>query len=140
MEAVWADIAVTDNSLAQCIVEIRRALDDDSQQLVRTIARRGYLLPVRVTMQVPESPRQQAVAPVEPRLVPVPLPRPRRLRRQYATFTAALILACAVGALVLVRGIPRTRRELTYTQVTNFTDSAVTPALSPDGRMLVFFR
>ena len=43
MGAVWPDTAVTDNSLAQCMVEIRRALHDDSQQLIRTVARRGYL-------------------------------------------------------------------------------------------------
>ena len=99
MEAVWADTAVTDNSLAQCIVEIRRALDDDSQHLIRTIARRGYLFAAPVTLQLPELPRQQAVAPVEPRLEPVPPPRSRRLRRQHATLAGALVLAaCAVGA------------------------------------------
>jgi DNA-binding response OmpR family regulator len=38
-EAVWPDAAITDNSLAQCMVEIRRALNDDSQQLIRTVAR-----------------------------------------------------------------------------------------------------
>ena len=31
-------------------------------------------------------------------------------------------------------------REPTYTQLTNFTDSAVSPALSPDGKMLAFIR
>ena len=30
IEAVWPDAAITDNSLAQCLVEIRRALEDDS--------------------------------------------------------------------------------------------------------------
>src|ERR671924_674796 len=39
MDAVWADAAVTENSLPQCLVEIRRALDDDSQQLIRTVPR-----------------------------------------------------------------------------------------------------
>ena len=43
IEAVWPDAAITDNSLAQCLVEIRRALGDDSQQLIRTVARRGYV-------------------------------------------------------------------------------------------------
>lgn len=33
-----------------------------------------------------------------------------------------------------------TRREPTYTQITNFTDSVVAPALSPDGRMVGFYR
>ena len=35
---------------------------------------------------------------------------------------------------------PAERRELTYTQITNFTDSAVAPALSPDGRIVAFYR
>jgi Tol biopolymer transport system component len=35
---------------------------------------------------------------------------------------------------------PAERRALTYTQITNFTDSAVAPALSPDGRMVAFYR
>ena len=35
---------------------------------------------------------------------------------------------------------PAERRELTYTQITNFTDSALAPALSPDGRMVAFYR
>ena len=43
MDEVWPDTAVTDNSLSQCVVEIRRALCDDSQQLIRTVARQGYL-------------------------------------------------------------------------------------------------
>ena len=30
-EAVWPDTAVMDNSLAQCLVEVRRALRDESQ-------------------------------------------------------------------------------------------------------------
>src|SRR4051794_20468804 len=43
MDAVWADTAIGDNSLAQCLLDIRRALGDESQQLIRTVARRGYI-------------------------------------------------------------------------------------------------
>ena len=63
MEAVWPDTAVTDNSLAQCMVEIRRALDDDSQQLIRTVARRGYLFAAPVTTQVVEFPSTSGARP-----------------------------------------------------------------------------
>ena len=55
-EAVWPDTAVMDNSLAQCLVEIRRALGDDSQQLIRTVARRGYIFTAPVTAPVVELP------------------------------------------------------------------------------------
>jgi TolB-like protein/DNA-binding winged helix-turn-helix (wHTH) protein/Tfp pilus assembly protein PilF len=50
VEAVWADTAVTDNSLSQCLFEIRRALDDDSQTAIRTVARRGYVFDIPVSM------------------------------------------------------------------------------------------
>jgi DNA-binding winged helix-turn-helix (wHTH) protein len=39
IESVWPDATVGDNSLAQCLLEIRRALRDDSQQLIRTVYR-----------------------------------------------------------------------------------------------------
>src|SRR5262245_244553 len=41
--AVWPDTAVTDNSLSQCLFEIRRAIGDESQTIIRTVARRGYV-------------------------------------------------------------------------------------------------
>jgi adenylate cyclase len=44
IEAIWPNIFVTDNSLVQCISDIRGALDDDSQAVLKTVARRGYLL------------------------------------------------------------------------------------------------
>lgn len=43
MHAVWPDAFVTDDSLVQCTVELRRALDDGTQQLLKTVPRRGYL-------------------------------------------------------------------------------------------------
>jgi DNA-binding winged helix-turn-helix (wHTH) protein/TolB-like protein len=43
---VWPGISVTDDSLVQCVVEIRRALHDSRKRVVRTMPRRGYLLVV----------------------------------------------------------------------------------------------
>jgi predicted ATPase/DNA-binding winged helix-turn-helix (wHTH) protein len=48
MEAVWPDAFVTDDSLVQCTLELRRALDDRSQQLLKTVPRRGYLFTAEV--------------------------------------------------------------------------------------------
>src|SRR5690606_31974284 len=42
MQAVWPDVVVTDDSITQCIKEIRRALGDREQRLLRTVPRRGY--------------------------------------------------------------------------------------------------
>ena len=44
MDAVWPGIYVTEDSLTQSIREIRKALGDEGQQLVRTVSRRGYVL------------------------------------------------------------------------------------------------
>lgn len=44
IEAVWSDVAVTDDSLVQCISELRAALGDSDQRLIKTVPRRGYLL------------------------------------------------------------------------------------------------
>ena len=46
----------------------------------------------------------------------------------------------AVVSLIQVRLNPRAKHENAYVQITNFTDSAVAPALSPDGRMVAFYR
>ncbi len=43
MQAVWPGAFVTDDSLVQCTLELRRALDDGRQQLLKTVPRRGYL-------------------------------------------------------------------------------------------------
>ena len=43
IELVWGDVAVTDDSLVQCLVEIRRSLGDAALD-IRTIRGRGYLL------------------------------------------------------------------------------------------------
>ena len=44
MDEVWPGLAVTDDSLVQCIHEIRRALGPEGEQALRTVPRRGYML------------------------------------------------------------------------------------------------
>ncbi len=56
MESVWGDVAVTDDSLVQCLIEIRRALGD-GHDVVKTIRGRGYLFDVAVR-PVAEDPDQ----------------------------------------------------------------------------------
>ena len=48
MRAVWPDVMVSDESLTQCISDIRRALGDKGQRVIKTVARRGYLVDVPV--------------------------------------------------------------------------------------------
>jgi adenylate cyclase len=49
MKAVWPDVIVGDESLTQCVSEVRRALGDDDQRIIKTVPRRGYLLDVSIS-------------------------------------------------------------------------------------------
>ena len=53
MQAVWPDTFVTDDSLVQCTLELRRALDDGAQQLLKTVPRRGYVFAAAVIQRPP---------------------------------------------------------------------------------------
>ena len=47
-KTVWRDVVVSDDSLVQCIRQLRRTLGDDDHRLIKTVARRGYLLDAQV--------------------------------------------------------------------------------------------
>jgi DNA-binding winged helix-turn-helix (wHTH) protein len=49
-EAVWPDVEVSDDSLVQCVRELRQILGDREHRLIKTVMRRGYLLDTKVTM------------------------------------------------------------------------------------------
>lgn len=56
LATVWGDVAVTDDSLTQCIADIRRALEDRDHQIVQTVPKKGYRL-VADTATAPPSTR-----------------------------------------------------------------------------------
>jgi len=47
---VWGDIAVTEDSLTQCISEIRKAIGDRRRTILRTISKSGFILDGRVDL------------------------------------------------------------------------------------------
>lgn len=53
LAAVWPGLVVTDDSLAQCLIELRRALGDDSRSMIRTVPRRGLIFDVPVSLEEP---------------------------------------------------------------------------------------
>jgi DNA-binding winged helix-turn-helix (wHTH) protein/tetratricopeptide (TPR) repeat protein len=57
IRAIWPQIAVTDESLTRCISEVRQALDDRTQRIIKTVAKRGYLLDVPVSVDTVAAPR-----------------------------------------------------------------------------------
>jgi adenylate cyclase len=66
IDRVWGDVHVTEDSLFQAVRDVRRSLDDGSGQLVRSIARRGYILDCAVqTAAVAEPAMANPIAPRE---------------------------------------------------------------------------
>src|SRR6267142_6418230 len=56
IQTIWPDTAVTDDSLVQCLREVRRALGDERQQIIKTVPRRGYIFDREVTDNSPSAP------------------------------------------------------------------------------------
>src|SRR5215813_10623594 len=52
-DAVWPNVIVSDDSIAQCLRELRGKLGDTDHSLIKTISRRGYLLDAIVTTVAP---------------------------------------------------------------------------------------
>jgi Tol biopolymer transport system component/predicted Ser/Thr protein kinase len=68
-------------------------------------------------------------------------PPARKKRWIYAAMGAAVLLAVTVAPLIYFRSAEKVPKDSgKWQQLTFFTDYAVYPALSPDGRMLAFLR
>ncbi len=75
MEAAWPNVHVGEDSLFQCIREIRTALGDDKRQVVRVISGRGYLFQAEVTgAQATEAGVTEVAVPAAPDIAPVSQP------------------------------------------------------------------
>src|SRR5215467_10734156 len=48
-KAVWPNVTVCDDSLVQCIRELRQKLGDNDHRLIKTVSRRGYLLEAAIS-------------------------------------------------------------------------------------------
>ncbi|MGH9862910.1 MAG: protein kinase domain-containing protein, partial [Candidatus Acidiferrales bacterium] len=69
------------------------------------------------------------------------LPRPRPRRAMLAAAGLVVILVAVLAGVALLRWTrPTPPPRIEYVQLTDFTDSVTSPALSPDGRMLAFIR
>lgn len=48
LDAVWGRTIVTEDSVSHCVSDIRKAIGDQSQEMIRTVPRRGYIFDVPV--------------------------------------------------------------------------------------------
>ena len=51
INAVWPDVTVTDESVTRYISDVRHALNDADQHIIKTLPRRGYLLDLPVAAE-----------------------------------------------------------------------------------------
>jgi adenylate cyclase len=61
LNAVWPNVIVTDESLAQCISEARRAIGDSDQAIIKTVPRRGYRFVAPVSQYEPDAHTEAAL-------------------------------------------------------------------------------
>jgi eukaryotic-like serine/threonine-protein kinase len=71
-----------------------------------------------------------------------PVPQPNRSRLAPIAVSGGAVALALIAAAIWKFGAapPVTTSPSEYTQITNFTDSATAPSLSPDGRMVTFIR
>jgi DNA-binding winged helix-turn-helix (wHTH) protein/Tol biopolymer transport system component len=135
-----------DHGLNKSIQKLRDALGDsaDSPRYIETIPRVGYrfIAPIRNGTRSRE-PEADIEIPHSPPVSPVP-PAPAVVAgnpgaRWLLLAAGGLALCAAIGIATYLsfRAHPAVAK---YTQLTDFTDSATTPALSPDGHILAFIR
>ena len=135
---LWPDTFVdVDHNLNTAINKIREVLRDstESPRFVETLPRRGYRFIAATEGTVRASGPGQN-----------PPMRPTKgvlgfWHRSLARIVLVVILlGGGVGLFFLLRRSSKVTSPSEYTQLTNFTDSAVAPSLSPDGRMVTFKR
>jgi DNA-binding winged helix-turn-helix (wHTH) protein len=99
-EAVWPNVIVSDDSIAQCIRELRSRLGDDDHSLIKTVPRRGYMLAATVVAPTPQE-LPEAVATTPPEAPPIRLEAPRGLStipvHKLGVWAALALLLFAAG-------------------------------------------
>ncbi|MDM0116639.1 winged helix-turn-helix domain-containing protein [Variovorax sp. J22R133] len=93
LSALWGTAVVTDDSLVQCVGELRAGLRDQAQVLIKTLPRRGYMFDAPVSMEALGAP---AAGPVQDAAAP-PALAARRWLRQPVWIGALVVLGLALG-------------------------------------------
>jgi DNA-binding winged helix-turn-helix (wHTH) protein/Tol biopolymer transport system component len=155
---VWGDATFVefDQGLNYCIRRIRLALREEASKpiYIETLPKQGYRFMARVTVApgVPASDgsNQSGAAPPDPPQPAPPQPAPPDPLFPPPALTAPKVSAwrvalgifavLAIGGVAAYSSLRVHPAGVKYTQLTDFTDSALAPALSPDGRMVAFIR
>lgn len=123
IQAVWIDTAVTDDSLVQCLKDIRHALHDETQQIVKTVHGRGYIFEKEVRDQ--SAPAQMTTYTEETAGVQVIIEEETNGHRSLETISVPAV--GSVGAISLHKA---TRIERLTTAIKQHKSRAVFGALT----------
>ncbi len=129
---IWGDATFVefDQGLNYCIRQIRRALHDNASApvYIETLPKQGYRFIAPVVSDSDDLPAA---------VISTTSAAPRH--RRWALL--GIVLSIGGAALLYHFKVRQPAKQPTaYTQLTSFTDYATGPVLSPDGRMLAFFR
>ena len=162
MERLWPRVVVEESNLTQTIYTVRQALGEGSSRsrFIVTEPGRGYRFVCPVQWLPPTAAPEKAPG-VEATIDPAPdnqtitmpavqSPGPWRPALAARWGLRGIVLAAIVGVLAAVlfwrsyHGYGAVSAPVTtaaeYAPLTNIPDSAMQPALSPDGRLLAFIR
>jgi eukaryotic-like serine/threonine-protein kinase len=124
---LWPDTFVdVDHNLNSAINRIRETLGDSAEnpRFLVTVPRRGYRFVAPISAPAADE-GQRSPAPHKSRAL---------------TFALATLVLLAIGFVALHFARKNSPAKGGWVQITNFPDSATSPALSPDGRMVTFIR
>ncbi len=62
LENVWRGVTVSEDSLTQCISDIRRIIGDSKQEIIRTIPKRGYVFDAEYVKHEPSQKQMPTIA------------------------------------------------------------------------------
>ncbi|MEW6645288.1 MAG: winged helix-turn-helix domain-containing protein [Pseudomonadota bacterium] len=116
MEAVWPNVHVGEDSLFQCIRELRTALGDDQRQVIKLASGGGYVLTAEVVADPVEPPAAPETSPTPPtdtapappaEAVVDPSPSRRPIFASRGRAATAAVALCAVIGLALAMFVLR---------------------------------
>lgn len=147
-----------EHSLPAAVNKIRDALGDSANnpRYIETLPKRGYRFIGKIKPEAPvviavaEQPRHQGAVEVRATVEAI---RPDAPTAAASPAARLPLSAVAIGAVALIllaagavawfrakRSAPPSASQQSLIQLTDFADSAVSPALSPDGHILTFIR
>jgi TolB-like protein/DNA-binding winged helix-turn-helix (wHTH) protein len=100
LAVVWPNVVVTDDSLVQCVTELRRALRDHDQRLIKTVQRRGYRF--EAALSAGPSAAVQCGAAVPTQSAAVEASAPTRHDPHHAGRTRDTAIRAGIGAFALL--------------------------------------